>query len=123
MLTGYGYVALFLLISLAFAGLMVTLPVVLRWFKLVPHHPTPTKEETYECGLRTIGPTWVQYNPHYYFFALVMVALDIMAVFILPWVPVIRELGESGLIAVFIFVFIVSLGYLFAWRKGVLAWK
>jgi NADH-quinone oxidoreductase subunit A len=123
MLTGYGYVALFLLISLAFAGLMVTLPVVLRWLKLVPHHPTTIKEDTYECGLRTIGPTWVQYNPHYYFFALVMVSLDIMAVFILPWVPVIRDLGASGLIVIFVFIAVVALGYLFAWRKGVLAWK
>jgi NADH-quinone oxidoreductase subunit A len=123
MLTGYGYVALFLLISLAFAGLMVTLPVFLRWLKIVPHHPTPTKNETYECGLRTIGPTWIQYNPHYYFFALVMVSLDIMAVFILPWAPVIRRLGAGGLATVFIFVLIVALGYLFAWRKGVLTWN
>jgi NADH-quinone oxidoreductase subunit A len=123
MLTGYGYVALFLFISLAFAGLMITLPVILRWLKLVPHHPTKIKEETYECGLRTIGPTWIQYNPHYYFFALVMVALDILAVFILPWVPVVRDLGAGGFVPIIIFVVIVVLGYFYAWRKGVLAWK
>jgi NADH-quinone oxidoreductase subunit A len=123
LLTGYGYVALFLFVSLAFAGLMVTLPVILRWLKIVPHHPTTVKEDTYECGLHTIGPTWIQYNTHYYFFALVMAALDIVAVFVLPWIPVVRDLGAPGLVTVFIFVGIVVLGYLYAWRKGVLTWK
>lgn len=123
MLVDYGYIALFLLVSLAFAGLMVSLPVALRWFKIVPHKPSAVKASTFECGLITIGRSWVQFNPHYYFYALVMVALDVMVIFIYPWAVVLGALGTSGLAAIFIFIGIISLGYAFAWRKGVLEWK
>ena len=123
MFEGFLYVAIFLLITLAFAGLMVTMPVALRWLKIVPHRPNPAKNATYECGLQTVGRSWVQYNPHYYFYALMMVALDVMAVIIFPWAVKLQELGTSGLTGAFIFIGIIALGYVYAWRKKVLAWK
>ncbi len=117
------YIALFLLIILAFAGLMLTLPVALRRLKIVPHKPNPAKNATYECGLQTTGRSWVQYNPRYYFFALMMVALDVMAIIIFPWAVRLRELGTAGLVGAFVFIGIVALGYAYAWRKKVLVWK
>jgi NADH-quinone oxidoreductase subunit A len=123
LLKDYGYIALFLLVSLGFAGLMVTLPVLLRWFKIVPYKPTAVKSSTFECGLITIGRSWVQYNPRYYYFALMMVAMDVMAIFIYPWALVLRQIGAYALTSAFIFIAIVLIGYLFAWRKKVLIWK
>ena len=117
------YVAIFLLITLAFAGLMVTMPVALRWLKIVPHRPNSAKNATYECGLQTIGRSWVQFNPRYYFFALMMVALDVMAVIIFPWAVKLKDLGAAGLTGAFIFIGIIALGYVYAWRKKVLVWK
>lgn len=117
------YVALFLLITLAFAGLMVTMPVALRRLKIVPHHPNPAKNATYECGLQTVGRSWVQYNPRYYFYALMMVALDVMAVIIFPWAVRLRVLGAAGLTGALIFIGIIALGYVYAWRKRVFVWK
>jgi len=52
--------------------MMITLPGILSRLKIVPHKPNPIKDATYECGLQTIGRSWVQYNPRYYFFALMM---------------------------------------------------
>ncbi len=123
LLHGFLYVALFLLLTLGFAGFILVLPGMLRRLKIVPHQPTATKNATYECGLITIGRSWVQYNPRYYFFALMMVALDVMAIVIFPWGVAIRELGAPGLAGAFVFIGIVTVGYIYAWRKKVLVWK
>jgi NADH-quinone oxidoreductase subunit A len=119
----FGYIALFLLVSLGFAGLMLTLPVLLRWLKIVPYNPNAVKSSTFECGLITIGRSWVQFNPRYYFFALMMVALDVTAIFIYSWAVILRQIGAQALLAALVLITIVSVGYLFAWRKGVLEWK
>jgi len=123
LLQGYGYVALFLLVSLAFAGVMITLPVLLRKLKVIPYKPSAVKSSTVECGLETTGRSWVQFNPHYYFFALIAVVLDVMLIFLLPWALVLAGLGVFALAAAAVFVAILSLGYIYAWRKGVLQWK
>jgi len=123
LLADYGYIALFLLVSLAFAGLMISLPVLLRRLRIVPHKPSAVKSSTVECGLETIGHSWVRFNPRYYFIAIVAVALDALVIFILPWAMDLKNLGAFALVAAAVFVAIVGVGYLYAWRKGVLQWK
>lgn len=123
MLKDYGYIALYLLISLGFSGLMLILPVLLRFFKIVPHKPTRVKAATFECGLITIGPSWIQYNPRYYYFALMMVALDVTAVFIFPWALTLKQMGTPALLGALGMFGIIGTGYVFAWRKGALEWK
>jgi len=102
---------------------MIIIPVVLRFLKVVPHNPSHIKNATFECGMETIGKTWVQFNFRFYFYALVFLALDVLVVFLYPWAVNLRKLGYSGLIGVLILIFIVVVGYLYAWRKKVLEWK
>jgi len=123
LLTNYGYIGLFLIAAVGFTLLMIIIPVVLRFLKVVPNNPNPIKNATFECGMETIGKTWVQFNFHYYFYALVFVALDVLIIFLYPWAVSLRQLGVGGLIAVLILVAIVLVGYIYAWRKKVLEWK
>ena len=123
MLENYGYVALFLLVALLFAAFMLLLPVVLRLFKIVPRKPNPAKNTPFECGMETIGRTWVQFNFRYYFYALMFIVLDVLVVFLYPWAVGLRQLGYFGLIAILIFIFIIIIGYIYAWKKRVLEWK
>lgn len=123
MLANYGLVALFLLASTIFAVVTILLPVILRWLKIVPRKPDPVKSATYECGMETVGRSWVQFNFRYYFYALMLIALDVMVVFLYPWAVGLRQLGTFGFIAVLIFIFIIVIGYIYAWRKKVLEWK
>ena len=123
MLANYGYIGLYLIAAVLFTLLMVTIPIVCRFLKVVPHHPNPVKDATFECGMETIGKTWVQFNFRFYFYALVFLALDVLVVFLYPWAVNLRELGYSGLIGVLILIAIVIVGYLYAWRKKVLEWK
>ena len=124
MLTNYGYVGLFLLVAVIFVSFIVfILPIVLRYLKVIPHNPNPIKNATFECGMETIGKTWVQFNFRYYFYALVFIALDVLILFLYPWAVKLKDLGTSGLVTIIVLIFIVIVGYLYAWRKKVLEWK
>ena len=123
MLANYGYIGLFFIAAVLFTLLMVIIPIVLRFLKVVSNNPSPIKNATFECGMETIGRTWVQFNFRYYFYALVFLALDVLVVFLYPWAVDLKELGLTGLIVILILIFIVVVGYLYAWRKKVLEWK
>ena len=123
MLANYGYIGLFLVVAIFFAVTTLLLPYSLRFLGIIPKKSNPIKSSTFECGMETIGKTWVQFNFRYYFYALMFIALDVMIVFVYPWAVGIRQLGYFGLIAILVFVFIIVIGYLYAWRKKVLEWK
>ena len=73
--------------------------------------------------METIGKTWVQFNFRYYFYALIFLALDVLVVFLYPWAVQLRQLGAFSLYVVLILVFIVLVGYIYAWKKKALEWK
>lgn len=123
MLTNYGYIALFSIIAGGFAITTIMLPATLKRFKIIPYNPNPVKYTNFECGLETIGKTWVQFNFRYYFYALVFLAVDVMVVFLYPWAVSLKETGYSGLIGIVVLLAIVVTGYLYAWKKKVLEWK
>jgi len=123
LLAEYGYIGLFLVVALLFAAVALFLPVILRFIRIVPHKPNPIKSSTFECGMETIGKTWVQFNFRYYFYALIFVALDILVVFLYPWAVGLKQLGSHGLIVILVFIAIVIVGYVYAWKEKVLEWK
>lgn len=123
MLANYGSVGLFIVVAVLFAVMMPLIPPLLRLINVVPGKPNPVKNSTFECGMQTVGRSWVQFNFRYYFYALMFVALDVMAVFLYPWAVGLRQLGYFGFIAAFIFIFIIAVGYVHAWKKKVLEWK
>ena len=123
MLANYGYIGLFIVVALLFTSILILIPVILRIIGLVPRKPNPVKTSTYECGMETLGRSWVQFNFRYYFYALIFLALDVLIVFVYPWAVEIRQLGNFAFMAILIFVVIVGVGYLYAWKKRVLEWK
>jgi len=123
LLANYGYIGLFLLVVILFAVTTLLLPVFLRFIRVIPKKPNPVKSSTYECGVKTIGRSWVQFNFRYYFYALMFIVLDVMVIFLYPWAVSLRQLGYFGLISMLIFIFIIIVGYIYAWKKKVLEWK
>jgi len=123
LLTNYGYIGLYLIAAVLFTLLMLGIPIILRLLKVVPHHPNPIKNSTFECGVETIGKTWVQFNFRYYFYALVFVAMDVLVVFLYPWAVGLKTLGYAGLVGIVILVSIVVVGYIYAWKKKALQWQ
>jgi len=123
LLANYGYIGLFLIVAILFTVTTLLLPVTLRSLKIVPKKPSPVKSSAFECGMETIGKTWVQFNFRYYFYALVFIVLDVLIVFLYPWAVNLRELGYAGLIGVLVLISIITVGYIYAWKKKVLEWK
>ena len=123
MLANYGYIGLFFIVAILFAVTTILLPVTLRFLNIVPKKPSPIKSSPFECGMETIGKTWVQFNFRYYFYALVFLVLDVLVVFLYPWAVNLRELGYPSLIGILILILILVVGYIYAWKKKVLEWK
>ncbi|MGB2799562.1 MAG: NADH-quinone oxidoreductase subunit A [Dehalococcoidia bacterium] len=123
MLGNFGYIGIFLIAAIGFAATTILLPVTLRFLGIVPKKPNPTKYTTYECGMETVGKSQVRFNFRYYFFALLFVVFDIQVVFLYPWAVHFKQLRVFGLVEMLAFVLIVVVGFVYAWRKGVLQWK
>ncbi len=87
-----------------------------------PQHADKIKEATYECGVETEGPTWVQFNFRYYYYALLFVIFDVEAVFLYPWAVSFTHAGTTAFVEIVGFVGILTIGLLYAWRKGALEW-
>jgi NADH:ubiquinone oxidoreductase subunit 3 (subunit A) len=89
---------------------------------IAPKKPHALKEQTYECGLETVGETWVQFKAQYYNFALVFLIFDVEIVFLFPWAIAYHQLPLFAVFEGILFIMILVGGLIYAWRKGVLEW-
>ena len=112
------FIGIFLLMGAIFPGA----PIVINSLILGPKKSNAVKNSTYECGIETVGDTWVQFKVQYYIFALVFVVFDIETVFIYPWAVAYKQVGVFALVEMMVFVAILALGLAYAWRKGALEW-
>jgi len=87
-----------------------------------PSRPQTQKYVNYESGVDPVGSMWAQSNVRYYIFALLFVIFDVEAVFIFPWATRLEVYGVFGLVEMLVFIAILALGLVYAWRKGVLRW-
>ncbi|MGD2026560.1 MAG: NADH-quinone oxidoreductase subunit A [Anaerolineales bacterium] len=90
---------------------------------LAPRKPNSQKLETYECGMETVGDTWVQFKVQYYVYALVFLIFDVEIIFLYPWAVAFDRLELLGVIAGVLFIFLLGDGLIYAWRKGALKWN
>jgi NADH-quinone oxidoreductase subunit A len=123
-LYNYIFVGLLLVVAVVF-GLA---PILVERI-VAPRKRTLTKGDTYECGVKTIGETWVRFRIQYYIYALMFVVFDIETVFLFPWAVSYGTpptdggiLGPFALIEMGIFLVILMVGLIYAWAKGVLRW-
>jgi NAD(P)H-quinone oxidoreductase subunit 3 len=101
--------------------IMAALPLAIVWV-LAPRVDMPQKRMTYESGVVPFGQAWAQFNVRYYVFALVFVIFDVEVIYLYPWAIVFQELGKPAFVSMFIFLMILILGLIYAWRKGALEW-
>src|SRR5438046_9632153 len=87
-----------------------------------PVRPQPQKYLNYECGVDPVGTGWSQSHIRYYVFALLFVMFYVDAVFVFPWAVRLEALGVFGLVEMVVFIAVLALGLVYAWRKGVLKW-
>ena len=122
MLADYGYIAMLLAAAVAVPALILVLA---RFLSAKPKQPDPggVKTDTYECGMQTVGSSWIQFNFRYYFYALLFVVFDVETVFLYPWAVHFKQLKLFGFVEMLIFILILVVGLIYAWKKKVLEWK
>lgn len=118
MLDNWIFIGLLLVVAVA----LPTLPLVVARI-LAPRKPNAQKMETYECGMETVGDTWVQFKMQYYVYALVFLVFDVEIIFLYPWAVSFDKLPFLGVIAGVLFIFLLGDGLLYAWKKGALEWS
>ena len=96
--------------------------VALGLFRIRPRKPDPIKQSVYECGMVPVGDALVRYNVRYYLFALLFVVFDVEAIFLYPWAVAYRGLGVYAFVEALIFIAILLVGYVYAWRKRAMEW-
>lgn len=87
-----------------------------------PKKPTQRKSEPYESGIRPFGPGRRQMQVHFYLVAVLFILFDIEIIFLIPWAISLRQLGLFGIIEMVVFIAILLIGYVYAWRKGAFEW-
>ena len=118
MLSDWGAVFLFFVAAIGMsAGGVIT------GFVLAPRRTTAQKVTTYECGVDTIGPTWVQFRTSYFMYALLFLIFDVETIYLYPWAMKFQSLGLFAFIEMIIFLFILIVGLWYAWKEGALEWK
>ena len=114
----YLQVVIFLGIIVGFAVVSLAAARLLR-----PSRPFAAKLMSYECGADPVGDAWVQFPVGFYLVALLFIVFDALAVFLFPWVLVLRTLGARGLVTMVLFIAILGLGWVYAYRERVFEWQ
>ena len=117
-------VAVFIVVGIGFVAAAFIAASLFR-----PHHPSTVKQDTYECGEVPVGPAWLQFRVGYYIYALIFLIFDVEAVFLFPWAAQLLHMSQNRALAVLelvdmvIFVSVLFVGLIYAWKKGVLEWR
>lgn len=123
MLGDWGHLGFLVLIGVSLPGVALVVSTLLGKFKIRPNVPNSVKLDTYECGVETEGPSWVQFHVGYYVFALLFVVFDIETIFLYPWAVAFRSVHVYGFIEAVVFIGILTIGLMYAWRKNALVWR
>jgi len=111
------FIGVFLILAPVFPTMALLIPRL-----IAPRKPNPIKQQTYECGIETVGDAWVQFRVQYYLFALVFLIFDVEMVFLFPWAVAFNYLPLFAVLEGVFFILILAAGLVYAWRKGALEW-
>ncbi len=117
MLTNYLPVLIFLAIA---GGLGVLL--LLLGFLLGPHRPDSEKLSPYECGFEAFEDSRMKFDVRYYLVAILFIIFDLEIAFFFPWAVSLDKVGLFGLASMGVFLFLLTIGFIYEWKKGALEW-
>ena len=116
-LKDYLPIIIFLIIALGLSCAFVVIN-----FILSPKKPDPEKLSAYECGFEPFEDSRLEFDVRFYLVAILFIIFDLEIAFLFPWAVVIHEIGLTGLLAMAIFLLILTVGFIYEWKKGALEW-
>jgi len=118
MLDQYFPIAVLVILAIAVALIAIGLGVLFG-----PRRPNARKAQPYESGMNPYGPGTRRMSVRYYLIAVLFILFDVEVIFFFPWAVVFRSLGVPGLIEMVVFIVILEVAFVYAWKKGALEWE
>ena len=117
-LTDYLSIVIFLLIAL-----FLSIGFILLNFVFSPKNPDPEKLSAYECGFEAFDDSRMQFDVRFYLVAILFIIFDLEIAFLFPWAISLGEIGLYGFSSMMLFLFILTVGFIYEWKKGALDWE
>ena len=118
MLASYFPVLVFILVGLTAGVLFILLGTILG-----PKHHYAEKDAAYECGFEAFENARMKFDVRYYLVAILFILFDLEVAFMLPWAVVFKELGAYGFWSMLVFIVVLTVGFVYEWKKGALEWE
>jgi|TARA_Y100001949_G_scaffold157957_1_gene147846 NADH-quinone oxidoreductase subunit A len=117
-LSEYLSIIIFLFIALA-----LSIGFVFINFILSPKNPDPEKLSTYECGFEAFSDSRIEFDIRFYLVAILFIIFDLEIAFLFPWAISLGNIGLLGFFSMMIFLSILTIGFIYEWKKGALEWE
>jgi NADH-quinone oxidoreductase subunit A len=110
-------IAVFIAVALAIALILMTVP-----FVIAVNNPDPEKVSAYECGFNAFDDARMKFDIRYYLVAILFIIFDLEVAFLFPWAVAFKDVGVFGFWSMIIFLAVLTVGFIYEWRKGALEW-
>ena len=117
-LKDYLPIILFLIIALVLSSGFILIN-----FLLSPNNPDPEKLSAYECGFEPFNDSRMEFDVRFYLVAILFIIFDLEIAFLFPWAISLGAIGVFGFVSMMIFLFILTIGFIYEWKKGALDWE
>ena len=111
-----------IIIFLAIA-LILSLGFLILNFAFSPKNPDPEKLSAYECGFEPFNDSRMEFDVRFYLVAILFIIFDLEIAFLFPWAISLGKIGIFGFVSMMIFLFILTVGFIYEWKKGALDWE
>ena len=110
------------IIIFVFVALALSVGFVVLNFLLSPKNPDPEKLSAYECGFEAINDSRMEFDVRFYLVAILFIIFDLEIAFLFPWAITLSNIGTLGFWSMMIFLFVLTVGFIYEWKKGALDW-
>lgn len=107
----------FIGVALVFMTILLIVP-----FIIAVRNPDPEKVSAYECGFNAFDDARMKFDVRFYLVSILFIIFDLELAFLFPWVVVFKQIGLVGYFSIMIFLAILTIGFIYEWRKGALEW-
>ena len=111
------------IIIFLFVALSLSIGFIVLNFLFSPRNPDPEKLSAYECGFEAFGDSRMKFDVRFYLVAILFIIFDLEIAFLFPWAISLGKIGLFGFISMMIFLFILTVGFIYEWKKGALDWE
>jgi NADH-quinone oxidoreductase subunit A len=110
-------IAIFIAVAFAIGLILMTVP-----FLIAVNNPDPEKVSAYECGFNAFDDARMKFDIRYYLVAILFIIFDLEVAFLFPWAVAFKHLGAFGFWSMLLFLAVLTVGFIYEWRKGALEW-